>query len=110
MRIVRDYFGLDRTTVTYDSEITGVGGNADAFYVVAEVTKGDGSLATRTVVTFSHWEVARLLADYRSNHPLNRQAAPLQIPGPQSGIFTRICRYVASLFRRATRSHTSPAP
>ena len=48
MHIVRDYFGLDRTTVTYDCEITGVGGNADAFYVVAEVTKSDGSPATRT--------------------------------------------------------------
>lgn len=77
MRIVRDYFGLDRTTVTYDSEITGVGGNAEDFFVVAEVTKGDGSPATRTVITFSHEEVARMLADYRCNHPIDARASPL---------------------------------
>lgn len=85
MRIVRDYFGLDRTTVTYDSEITGVGGNADAFYVVAEVTKGDGSLATRTVVTFSHGEVARMLAEYRCNYPIDNPALrpPLSLDHPR---------------------------
>jgi hypothetical protein len=98
MHIVRDYFGLDRTTVTYDSEITGVGGDASAFYVVAEVTKSDGSLATRTVVTFSHDEVARMLADYRHNQPIEHRATPPLITGPSLGLFLRIRRYFARIF------------
>ena len=98
MHIVRDYFGLDRTTVTYDSEITGVGGDASAFYVVAEVTKSDGSLATRTVVTFSHDEVARMLADYRHNQPIEHRATPPLITGSSLGLFLRIRRYFVRIF------------
>ena len=102
MHIVRDYFGLDRTTVTYDCEITGVGGNADAFYVVAEVTKSDGSPATRTVVTFSHDEVARMLSDYRCNHPIDGRAALPLITGRRSSIFVQARQYVISMLRRVT--------
>lgn len=29
MRIVREYFRLERTTVVYDNEISGAGGNVD---------------------------------------------------------------------------------
>jgi hypothetical protein len=49
MHIVRDYFGLDRTTVVYDIEITGVGGTAEEFFVVAEVGTVSESAAARTV-------------------------------------------------------------
>jgi hypothetical protein len=104
MRIVRDYFGLDRTTVMYDSEITGVGGNAEHFFVVAEVTKGDGSPATRTVITFSHEEVARMLADYRCNHPIDAGASPLLIAGPRLSALLRIRRCVLSILRYVSRT------
>ena len=85
MRIVRDYFGLDRTTVTYDCEITGVGGDADSFYIVAELIQSSGSSGARTVVTLSHDEMARMLADYRQNSPIDNQGPPLaQLLGPRS--------------------------
>lgn len=73
MRIVRDYFGLDRTTVTYDCEITGVGGDADSFYIVADLIQSSGRSGARTVVTLSHDEMARMLADYRRNCPIINQ-------------------------------------
>ena len=105
MRIVRDYFGLDRTTVTYDSDITGVGGNADAFYVVAEVTKADGALATRTVVTFSHDETARMLADYRRNHPIAcEMVRPLIAASPSSFLRRTRWHFFLGIVRRAMRA------
>ncbi len=59
MRIVRDYFGADRTTVAYEIEISGVGGNADEFFVVAEVEK-NGLPAVRTTVHFTtrRWRIS----------------------------------------------------
>jgi hypothetical protein len=33
---LREYFGLERTTVTYDHEITRVGGEADEFFFGAK--------------------------------------------------------------------------
>lgn len=83
MRIVRDYFGLDRTTVTYDCDISGVGGDADSFYIVADVVNSDGRTAARTVVTLSHEEMVRMLADYRHNCPLDAEAPPTLLSGPR---------------------------
>lgn len=84
MRIVRDYFGLDRTTVTYDCEITGVGGDADSFYIVADVIQSSGRSAARTVVTLSHDEMARMLADYRHNCAINTEGPmPARLHGPR---------------------------
>jgi hypothetical protein len=83
MRIVRDYFGLDRTTVTYDCEITGVGGDADSFHIVADLIQSSGRSGARTVVTLSHDEMARMLADYRQNCPINDQLPRIQLPRPR---------------------------
>jgi hypothetical protein len=83
MRIVRDYFGLDRTTVTYDCEITGVGGDADSFYIVADLIQSSGRSGARTVVTLSHDEVARMLADYRQNCPIDEEAVTALLAGPK---------------------------
>lgn len=47
MRIVREYFGLERTTVACGNEISGAGGNADEFYLVAEVGRSDGTPTAR---------------------------------------------------------------
>jgi hypothetical protein len=60
MRIVRDFFGADRTTVAYENQISGVGGNADEFFVVAEVEK-NGLPAVRTAVHFTKEKMAHLL-------------------------------------------------
>jgi hypothetical protein len=46
MCIVRDYFGIGRTTVTYHNEILAVGGNADEFFTVTEVGKSNNVLAS----------------------------------------------------------------
>jgi hypothetical protein len=81
MRIVRDYFGADRTTVTYENEIAGVGGNADEFFVMAEVEK-NGMPAVRTTVHFTHEEMAHLLADYRQNQPIEGTAQRILLSGP----------------------------
>jgi hypothetical protein len=82
MRIVRDYFGLDRTTVTYDCEITGVGGDADSFYIVADLIQSSGRSGARTVVTLSHDEMARMLSDYRQNCPIDSAALTASLAGP----------------------------
>jgi len=100
MRIVREYFGLDRTTVVHDNEISGVGGNADEFFVVAEVGKVDGTSAARTTITFSHDEVARILADYRRHYPIdNATKSPLISGPPIDGILRRIRSRLSALFR-----------
>jgi hypothetical protein len=82
MRIVRDYFGVDRTTVTYEHEISGVGGTADDFFVVAEAMNSSGAPAVRTIVHFTHEEMAHLLADYRQNHPIEGTARQFRLPAP----------------------------
>jgi hypothetical protein len=50
MRIARECFGIDRTTVVYDSDISGLGGNADEFFVMAGAEKVDGTIAARTTI------------------------------------------------------------
>jgi hypothetical protein len=91
MRIVRDHFGLDRTTVIHEHEITGVGGNADEFIVVAEVGKVGATPSARTTVRFSHEEMARILADYRRHYPIDNAATPPLLSGPRvGGVFRRI--------------------
>jgi len=82
MRIARDYFGVDRTTVTYENEISGVGGTADGFFVVAEAMNSNGAPAVRTTVHFTHGEMAHLLADYRQNHPIEGTARQLRLQAP----------------------------
>jgi hypothetical protein len=109
MRIVRDYFGLDRTTVTYDCEITGVGGDADSFYIVADVIQSSGRSGARTVVTLSHDEMARMLADYRQNCPVSEPLAA-QISGPSlhsRGLCARFRRIVCFLQSGARRDKGS---
>lgn len=90
MRIVRDHFGPDRTTIIHEHEITGVGGNADEFFVVAEVGKVGGTPSVRTTVSFSGDEMARILADYRRHYPIDSATGPRLITGPRTGIFGRI--------------------
>ena len=80
MRVVREYFGADRTTVTYENEISGVGGNADEFFIVAEV--GHGASAVRTTVHLTHEEMAHLLADYRQNNPIEGTSHRLRLTAP----------------------------
>lgn len=75
MRIVREYFGIDRTTVVYDNDISGVGGNADEFFVVAEVERIDGTTAART----THHVLAR-----RSSSSPCGLSAPLIRPTTRS--------------------------
>jgi hypothetical protein len=70
MRIVRDYFGVDRTTVTYENDVSGVGGNMHEFFVLAEGGTRKGSPAVRTTVHFTHEEMAQILADYRQHHAI----------------------------------------
>ncbi len=99
MRIVREYFGLERTTVVYDNEISGAGGNADEFYLVAEVGRSDGTPAACTTVKFSHDEMARMLAEYRSHYPIDNFTSPELIGGPSvDGIFPRLRRRLLTLF------------
>lgn len=102
MRIVREYFGLDRTTVVYDNDISGVGGNADDFFVVAEVGKTEGTLAARTTITFSHDEVARILADYRRHYAIDSTTKHPLISGPPSeGILGRFRHRLSALLRNS---------
>jgi hypothetical protein len=100
MRIVRDYFGVDRTTVTYENEISGVGGNADGFFVVAEGERSDGTPVVRTTVHFTHEEMAHLLADYRQNQPIEGRPYKLALPAPAcSGRLPRAWNLISRLFR-----------
>ena len=85
MRAVREYFGVDQTTVTYEQEITGVGGNADEFFVLSEAGRQQGKPAVRTTVYFTHEEMARLLADYRQHHPIEGTSHKLRLPAPADG-------------------------
>jgi hypothetical protein len=105
MRIVRDYFGLDRTTVTYDCEITGVGGDAESFYIVADVVQSSGRSAARTVVTLSQDEMARMLADYRQNCPIDQEGLTALLAGPRSNWqgFLATCRSTVELFKSLVR-------
>jgi hypothetical protein len=97
MRIVREYLGIDRTTVVYDNDISGVGGNADEFFVVAEAEKTDGTIAARTTITLSHDEVARILADYRCHYPIDNTTKYPLVSGPPSEGTLR--RRLSALFR-----------
>lgn len=96
MRIVREYFGLERTTVVYDNRISGAGGDADEFYLVAEVGRSDDTPAARTTVKFSHDEMARMLAEYRSHYPLDSSTIPALIGGPRFSVLLRIRRRLSS--------------
>jgi hypothetical protein len=96
MRIEREYFGVDRTTVTYEGDIHGVGGNADGCFVVAEVTR-NGAIAARAVVRFSHEEMAHLLADYRQNHPIEGSCMQPLLPGPVPSRARRAWRTIRGL-------------
>ena len=82
MRAVREYFDADQTTVTYEHEITGVGGNADEFFTLSEAGRQNGKPAVRTTVYFTHDEMANLLADYRQHHPIEGIANRVQLPAP----------------------------
>lgn len=101
MRIVREYLGIDRTTVVYDNDISGVGGNADEFFVVAEAEKTDGTIAARTTITLSHDEVARILADYRCHYPIDSPTTkyPLISGPPGEGTLGALRRRLSALFR-----------
>ena len=106
MRIVRDYFGLDRTTVTYDCEITGVGGDADSFYIVADLIQSSGRSGARTVVPLSHDEMARMLADYRQNCPIDEEALSALLAGPKriERGFLATCRSTVDVVRSVVRT------
>lgn len=115
MRIVREYFGLDRTTVVYENEISGVGGNAGEFFVVAEIGSARGASSARTTVTFSHDEMSRILADYRRHYPVDGATTLALISGPRIGGFlARVRRWLAALFsfrfRRRRRSDSGKPP
>jgi len=99
MRIVREYCGLDRTTVVYDNEITGVGGNADEFFIAAEVGTSRNASSARTTVTFSHDEMSRILADYRRHYPIDSVTPHALIAGPRTGFLARVWRSPSALFR-----------
>jgi hypothetical protein len=105
MRIVRDYFGLDRTTVTYDCDITGVGGDADCFYIVADLIQSGDRSGARTVVTLSHDEMARMLADYRQNSPIDEETLTALLAGPKRNErgFLATCRSSFDLFKSVVR-------
>jgi hypothetical protein len=98
MRVVREYFGVDRTTVTYEHEITGVGGNPDGFFVLCEARSQDGHPAVRTTVHFTHEEMTHLLADYRESHPIEGVKQAFFLPGPRTGWRARV-RHALSRFR-----------
>lgn len=100
MRAVREYFGVDRTTVTYEHEITGVGGNADEFFVLCEAGGEGGKPVLRTTVYFTHEEMAHLLADYREQHPIDGQAWTLLLSGPQATWRQRVKRAIERCLRR----------
>lgn len=99
MRVVREYFGIDRTTVTYEHEITGVGGSADEFFVLCEAGRGHGKPAVRTTVHFTHEEMAQLLADYRQHHPIEGQTQRLLLHGSRAAWRQRVKQVLARFFR-----------
>lgn len=94
MRTVREYFGVDRTTVSYENEITGVGGTTDEFFVLCEAGRDQVKPAVRTTVYFTHEEMAHLLADYREHHPLDVQSWTLLLSGPRAPWRQRVKRVV----------------
>ena len=94
MRAVREYFGVDRTTIAYEHEITGVGGNADEFFVLCEAGREEGKPAVRTTISFTHEEMAHLLADYRQHHPIEGQSWTLRLSGPPASWRQRAKRIV----------------
>lgn len=100
MRAVREYFGVDQTTVTYEQKITGVGGNADEFFVLCEAGRRQGKPAVRTTVYFTHEEMAHLLADYRQHHPIEGQGSTFLLSGPQAAWRQRVKRVVDRCLRR----------
>ena len=100
MRAVREYFGVDQTTVTYEQEITGVGGNADEFFVLCEAGRQQGKPAVRTTVYFTHQEMAHLLADYRQHHPIEGQSWAFVLSGPQAPWRQRVKRVIDHCLRR----------
>jgi hypothetical protein len=100
MRVMREYFGVDRTTVTYEHQITGVGGNTDEFFVLCEAGRQAGHAAVRTTVHFTHEEMAHLLADYRRNHPIQGTRQPFLLPGPHTAWRGRLKRAVARFLQR----------
>jgi len=79
MRAVREYFGVDRTIVSYEHDITGVGGTANEFFVLCEALREQGKPAVRTTVYFTHDEMAHLLADYRAHNPIEGQSWTLRL-------------------------------
>ena len=84
MLAVLEYFGVDRTSVSYEHEITGVGGTTDEFFVLCDAGREQGKPAVRTTVYFTHDEMAHLLADYRAHHPIEGQSWNLRLSGPQA--------------------------
>ena len=100
MRAVREYFGVDQTTVTYQQEITGAGGNADEFFVLCEAGRHQGKPAVRTTVYFTHQEMAHLLADYRQHHPIEGQSWTFLLCGPHAAWRQRVKRVVDRCLRR----------
>ena len=94
MRVMREYFGVDRTTVTYEHQITGVGGNTDECFVLCETGRLAGHAAVRTTVHFTHEEMAQLLADYRRNHPIQGTSQAFLLPGPHTAWLGRLKRAV----------------
>lgn len=82
MRAVREYVGVDQTTVTYEQEITGVGGNAEEFSILCDAGGQQGKPAVRTTVYFTHDEMAHFLAGYRQHHPIEGTSHKLQLPAP----------------------------
>jgi hypothetical protein len=104
MRAVREYFGVDRTTVSYEQEITGVGGNADEFFVLCEAGREQGKPAVRTTVYFTHEEMAHLLADYREHHPIDGQSWTLLLSGPHVAWRQRVRSMVKRCFSREPRN------
>jgi hypothetical protein len=104
MRAVREYFGVDRTTVSYEQEITGVGGNADEFFVLCEAGREQGKSAVRTTVYFTHGEMSHLLADYREHHPIDGQSWTLLLSGPQLALRQRVKRMVERCLSRGPRN------
>jgi hypothetical protein len=81
MRAMREYFGVDRATVTYEHEITGVGGNADELFVLCEAGRQQGKPAVRTTVYFTREEMAHFLADSRQHHPIEGQSWTHRVVG-----------------------------
>lgn len=100
MRAVREYFGVDRTTVTYEHEITGVGGSAQEFFVLCEAGREQGKPAVRTTVYFTHEEMANLMADYREHHPIEGESWTLRLSGPQAALRQRVKRVIERCLRR----------